>query len=96
MSYSKAGLPRTGTASIKQALEHLGYGPCFHLVEPPTQFGLIKRSADILNTKDKNARQEKIAKIFDGVQAALEQPASSCLPDILEMYPDVKVCVTLA
>jgi hypothetical protein len=30
-----AGFPRTGTLSTKAALEHLGFGPCYHFV---TQF----------------------------------------------------------
>jgi hypothetical protein len=28
-----AGLPRTGTASLKVALEILGFGPCHHMSE---------------------------------------------------------------
>ena len=28
-----AGYPRTGTASLKLALEQLGFGPCHHMRE---------------------------------------------------------------
>ena len=28
-----AGLPRTGTTSMKAALERLGFGPCYHMFE---------------------------------------------------------------
>ena len=28
-----AGFGRTGTASMKAALEHLGFGPCYHMFE---------------------------------------------------------------
>jgi hypothetical protein len=28
-----AGFGRTGTMSIKVALEQLGYGPCYHMIE---------------------------------------------------------------
>jgi Sulfotransferase domain len=28
-----AGLPRTGTFSLKRALEQLGYGPSYHMVD---------------------------------------------------------------
>ena len=28
-----AGLGRTGTLSLKLALEHLGFGPCYHMIE---------------------------------------------------------------
>ncbi len=28
-----AGFGRTGTASLKSALEELGFGPCYHMME---------------------------------------------------------------
>lgn len=28
-----AGLGRTGTLSLKAALERVGYGPCYHMIE---------------------------------------------------------------
>jgi hypothetical protein len=28
-----AGFGRTGTLSLKNALEQLGFGPCYHMVE---------------------------------------------------------------
>lgn len=28
-----AGLGRTGSLSLKLALEHLGFGPCYHMLE---------------------------------------------------------------
>jgi hypothetical protein len=28
-----AGFGRTGTKSMKEALEHLGFGPCYHMFE---------------------------------------------------------------
>lgn len=28
-----AGLGRTGTLSLKVALERIGYGPCYHMME---------------------------------------------------------------
>ncbi|MGZ3270794.1 MAG: sulfotransferase, partial [Croceibacterium sp.] len=32
-----AGLGRTGTLSLKLALEHIGFGPCYHMSEMLTQ-----------------------------------------------------------
>ncbi|CAF1435534.1 unnamed protein product [Adineta ricciae] len=41
-----AGLPRTGTLSLKTALEILGFGPCHHMVdlmrEPDRIIGFIQ------------------------------------------------------
>ncbi len=33
LSVIGAGLPRTGTSSLKLALEQLGFGPCYHMSE---------------------------------------------------------------
>lgn len=30
-----AGFGRTGTTSLKAALEQLGFGPCYHMIEHP-------------------------------------------------------------
>ncbi|KAJ9192625.1 hypothetical protein DTO021D3_2394 [Paecilomyces variotii] len=89
-----AGLPRTGTMSMKKALEELGYNNCFHLAEPLCQFENLRLSADIVHTKDTTLRRRKLAKLFHGREATLEVPGSACLPDLLEMYPDAKVILT--
>ncbi|KAG2420406.1 hypothetical protein HFD88_005207 [Aspergillus terreus] len=89
-----AGLPRTGTISMKRALEELGYGPCFHLAEPLCQFDNLRQSAAIVHTKDTALRRRKLAKLLQGCEVTLEVPGSACLPDLLEMYPDAKVVLT--
>ncbi|KAH9894497.1 hypothetical protein F4778DRAFT_783927 [Xylariomycetidae sp. FL2044] len=89
-----AGLPRTGTASLKLALEQLGIGPCHHLADPPNQYGRLRLAAEIMNTHDTRLRREKLARLFEGCEALLEQPVSTFLPDLLEMYPDAKVILT--
>ncbi|KAL4737898.1 hypothetical protein BDV11DRAFT_171497 [Aspergillus similis] len=89
-----AGLPRTGTISMKRALEELGYGPCFHLAEPLCQFDNLCQSAAIVHTKDTTLRRRKLAKLLQGCEVTLEVPGSACLPDLLEMYPDAKVILT--
>ncbi|KAL4888821.1 hypothetical protein BDV59DRAFT_196184 [Aspergillus ambiguus] len=89
-----AGLPRTGTISMKRALEELGYGPCFHLAEPLCQFDNLRESAAIVHTKDTILRRRRLAKLLHGSEVTLEVPGSACLPDLLEMYPDAKVILT--
>jgi hypothetical protein len=90
----EAGLPRTGTASLKLALEHLGIGPCHHLADPPNQYDRLRLTADLLNTRDTQIRRQKLAELFDGCEAILEQPVCACLPDLLRMYPEAKVILT--
>ena len=38
-----AGLPRTGTLSQKVALEMLGFGPCYHMVNVLTNLPLARQ-----------------------------------------------------
>ncbi len=43
-----AGLPRTGTWSLKLALERLGFGPCYHMseaLEQPNHWPLWETAA---------------------------------------------------
>ncbi|RDL38627.1 uncharacterized protein BP5553_02967 [Venustampulla echinocandica] len=89
-----AGLPRTATTSIKAALEHLGYGPCYHHIEPLNQYDRIKLSSEIIACKDKIQRQKMLQKLFHGFEVALEHPAGPCLDDLLEIYPDAKVILS--
>lgn len=80
--------------SMKKALEELGYKNCFHLAEPLYQPGNLRRSADIVHTRNTTERRRKLAKLFQGYEVTLEVPGSACLPDLLEMYPDAKVVLT--
>ncbi|KAI9932578.1 hypothetical protein ASPWEDRAFT_166230 [Aspergillus wentii DTO 134E9] len=89
-----AGLPRTGTMSIKKSLEELGYKNCFHLAEPLCQFSNLRLSADIVHTENTTLRRRKLATLLQGHEATLEVPGSACLPDLLEMYPDAKVILS--
>ncbi|KAB5566689.1 hypothetical protein GE09DRAFT_1218946 [Coniochaeta sp. 2T2.1] len=89
-----AGLPRTSTASLKEALETLGIGPCHHLGDPPNQYGRLRLTADLMTTSYAPERRMRLAELFEGCEAILEQPVSTCLPDLLEMYPDAKVILT--
>lgn len=42
-----AGFPRTGTTSMKAALERLGFGPCHHMVEVLSSLDLAQRWAEV-------------------------------------------------
>ena len=44
-----AGFGRTGTMSLKIALEKLGFGPCYHMKEIVPRPSHIKRWYDISN-----------------------------------------------
>ncbi|MDQ2713705.1 MAG: sulfotransferase family protein [Chloroflexota bacterium] len=84
-----AGFGRTGTLSLKAALEELGFGPCYHMVE------LLKRPAAITRW-EAAARGEATdwRALFDGYRATVDWPACSFYEELMQAYPDAKVLLT--
>jgi hypothetical protein len=85
-----AGFGRTGTLSMKAALETLGFGPCYHMVEvfgKPTDAALWE-AATRGDPVDWN-------KIFAGYQATVDWPACAFYKDLMKAYPDAKVLLTV-
>jgi hypothetical protein len=84
-----AGLPRTGTLSQKVALEMLGVRPCYHMVNVLGDLDLVARWRRAL---DGDAEWEKI---FEGFQATVDWPGSFFYRELLEVYPDAKVLLSV-
>ena len=76
-----AGAARTGTMSLKEALETLGYNKCFHmaeLLEHPERLQYIKTLH-----KKKTTNWDAL---FDGFQAAVDFPTSIFYKEMLPCY----------
>lgn len=89
LSVVGAGLGRTGTASLKVALEMLGLGRCHHMSEvfgSPEQIGLWTRAA---------AGKPDWPAIFNGYGAAVDFPTSAFWRELAAFYPDAKVILSL-
>lgn len=86
-----AGLPRTGTYSLKLALEHLLEAPCYHLREIPAHpydcGPLWSVALSGVGDPDWDA-------IFDGYAAAVDWPAALFWKEISEAYPDALVLLS--
>ena len=85
-----AGFGRTGTLSLKKALEILGMGPCYHMDEMiryPQHMDVWKDAAlqKPVNWND----------IFADYQSTLDFPASLYYRELLAAYPDAKVILTV-
>ncbi|MBV8734464.1 MAG: hypothetical protein JO120_06775, partial [Solirubrobacterales bacterium] len=65
-----AGLPRTGTLSQKVALEILGYGPAYHMVNVLANLDLVDQWRSALQGDG------QWDEIFDGFEAAVDWPGS--------------------
>jgi hypothetical protein len=85
-----AGFGRTGTLSIKVALEELGFGPCYHMIE-------VFQHLDHLPQWEAAARGEAIdwRKLLEGYQATVDWPGCSFYKQLMEVYPDAKVLLTV-
>lgn len=84
-----SGFGRTGTMSLKVALESLGM-PCYHMVEcfpkGPSHWKLWEQA---------HQGDPQWDAIFDGFDATVDFPASTSFAAIAEAYPDAKVVHTV-
>jgi hypothetical protein len=85
-----AGLGRTGTLSLKFALDYLGFGPCHHMAEVWVNFAdQLPKWLDVVNGKpDWDA-------VFDGYQSAVDYPACTYWRELADLYPDAKIILSL-
>ena len=84
-----AGLGRTGTNSLKLALEQLLGGPCYHMIEVfgrPDDVEVWQRAID-------GALPDWDA-LFDGYRAAVDWPVAAFWREIAEHYPDAPVLLS--
>jgi Sulfotransferase domain len=85
-----AGFGRTGTMSLKVALEELGFGPCYHMTEVfahPEHVELWSAA-----TQGEPLDWERI---FDGYRATVDWPGCTFYNELMESYPDAKVILTV-
>jgi hypothetical protein len=84
-----AGLGRTGTMTLKTALEQLGFGPCHHMTEVvgnPAQAPLWNAAAE--GRPDWDA-------IYAGYRATVDWPGAAFYAELAQVYPDAKVVLSV-
>ncbi len=90
LSVIGAGFGRTGTLSLKGALEMLGFGPCYHMVEViqnPHFSGYWEAIGD-----DKPADWDMV---FQGYKATVDWPACAYYAELAVHYPQARVILTV-
>lgn len=83
------GLGRTGTFSLKLALEHLGFGKCFHMLElfhEPSQINYFKKAE---KNEDVNWNG-----LFMDYGSVVDYPAARYYKQISAKFPDAKIIHT--
>jgi hypothetical protein len=85
-----AGFGRTGTASLKSALEELGFGPCYHMMEVFEH----PEHADFWETV---WRGEPVNwdKVLGGYEATVDWPACTFYGEFMERNPEAKVLLSV-
>lgn len=85
-----AGLGRTGTMSLKHALERLGFGPCHHMTDlarVPARWPLWERAFD--------GEPVDWEEIFQGFNSTVDMPASFFYDELAARYPEANVILTV-
>jgi hypothetical protein len=85
-----AGLGRTGTFSLKFALERLGFGPCHHMAEIWANFSdqLPKWLGVVDGERNWDA-------VFAGFSSAVDYPACTYWRELAAFYPDAKIILSV-
>jgi hypothetical protein len=84
-----AGLPRTGTLSQKVALEMLGLGPCYHMVNVLAELdqAAIWRAA--------LAGEADFREVFAEFGSSVDWPGSYFYRELMDVFPEGKVLLSV-
>lgn len=89
MNVIGCGVGRTGTYSLKLALDQLGLGPCHHMEEVlhhmPTQVPLWTAAV---------AGQPDWARTYDGYHSAVDWPTACFFRELREAFPSARFVLT--
>src|SRR5690606_21852220 len=89
LSVIGAGFGRTGTLSLKLALEQLGFAPCHHMTE-------VFANPDQAATWLAAARGEAVDwdSLLEGYKASVDWPSCHFWRELAAHYPDAKVILS--
>ena len=84
------GVGRTGTLSLKAALDRLGFGPCFHMrnvLDHPERLPLWEAAAA--------GSAVDWDEVFAGYESSVDWPGAAFWRELTAYYPDAKVILTV-
>jgi sulfotransferase family protein len=85
-----AGFGRTGTTSLKAALEELGFGPCYHMTEVFAHPG----HADFWSSAW-HGEPVDWEGVLGGYEATVDWPACTFYEQLMERHPEAKVLLSV-
>jgi hypothetical protein len=85
-----AGFGRTGTLSLKMALEQIGFGKCYHMEE------LLRNPQQVHFWEDASkGKPVNWDALFQGYQAIVDFPGYRHYRQLMQYYPDAKVILSV-
>jgi len=85
-----SGMGRTGTHSLKEALEQLGFGKCYHMIE------LLNNPKGLPCFVDaENGKNPDWDSLFTGYLSAIDYPVAKYYKQLIAKYPNAKVIHTV-
>jgi Sulfotransferase domain len=87
-----AGFGRTGTTSLKQALELLGLGPCYHMQTAMTRPG---HARFWIRARKGEVAADGFRRFFDGYRATVDWPACEFHRELMAAYPQARVLLNV-
>lgn len=85
-----AGLPRTGTLSLKAALEILGFGPCHHM------YDLVEKTDRIVEfTRAYDGEKMDFRKLMQGYRSTVDSPTTDFYKELHQVYPQARIILTV-
>ncbi len=91
MRLINTGLGRTGTTSLKAALERLGYGPCYHMFDVVSNPERLQQWEKVVC----DGQQPDWQALFDGFTSAVDGPSAIYHKEIVQAFPEAKVILTI-
>lgn len=85
-----AGFGRTGTESLKRALEMLGYGPCYHMYEVLPHQDRVDMWRGILS----GAVSPDWEAVFEGYSSTVDWPTAHYWRELSAHYPDARIVLS--
>ncbi|MFT7220030.1 MAG: hypothetical protein ACI8Z1_001647 [Candidatus Azotimanducaceae bacterium] len=85
-----AGFGRTGTLSLKSALETLGYNKCHHMIEVIHKPGEAEKWLQAIDVESVDWDD-----LLEGYQATVDWPACHFYQELADYYPRAKVLLSV-
>jgi len=85
-----AGFARTGTLSLRTALETLGYGPCYHMMDVMSDGRRVRQWLALAR-----GAPAEWDKIFAGYHSAVDWPVAAYWRALADAFPEAKVVLTV-